>query len=183
MPALLTAEEYARLPDTGTPSELQRGHVVAMNPPYPFHGYVCGNVAFLVRSHTEPRDMGRVFINDSGVVTERGPDTVRGADVAFYSYARLPKGTLPRQGYLDVVPDLVFEIRSPDDRLPKLLAKVAEYLAAGVRAVCVADPIKEQVQVYEDADGAAPRILNGDDELTLPAILGDFRVPLRRFWE
>src|SRR5262245_41999158 len=130
-PTLMTAEEYERLPDSGTPTELVRGHVVTMNPPFPFHGYVCGNIAFYVRGYTEPQELGRVFINDSGVITEREPDTVRGADVAIYSYARLPKGALPKRGYLQVVPDLVFEVRSPDDRLPQLLAKVAEYLAAG----------------------------------------------------
>ena len=37
-------------------------------------------------------DLGRVVTNDSGIVTQRDPDTVRGADVAYYSYARLPKG-------------------------------------------------------------------------------------------
>ena len=33
--------------------------------------------------------------NESVVVTERNPDTVRGADISFYSFNRLPKGPLP----------------------------------------------------------------------------------------
>ena len=43
-----------------------------------------------------------VTVNDSGVVTERDPDTLRGADVAFYCFARVPRESLPRARYLDV---------------------------------------------------------------------------------
>ena len=36
------------------------------------------------------------------------------------------------RNYLDVKPELVIEVRSQSDRMNKLLAKVSEYLAAGV---------------------------------------------------
>src|SRR5258707_14195736 len=93
--AFLTAEEYALL-DNGQPTELVRGRIVPMNPPYPWHGYVCSKLSRILGNYVEEHDLGRVMSNDSGVVTERGPDTVRGADVAFYSYDRLPKGPIPR---------------------------------------------------------------------------------------
>ena len=41
---LLTAEQYAVLPDIGRPTELVRGRIVEMNPPTPWHGYVCGRI-------------------------------------------------------------------------------------------------------------------------------------------
>ena len=34
----------------------------------------------------DEHDLGHVLSNDSGVITERDPDTVRGADISFYSY-------------------------------------------------------------------------------------------------
>src|SRR5262249_17022218 len=116
----------------------------------------------------------------SGVVTERDPDSMRGADVAFYSYSRIPKGPFPQHAYLTVVPELVFEVFSPSDRWPKVLAKVAEYLNAGVTVVCVVDPDSQTVQVYRDA---LPQTLHGDDELTIPDVLPGFRTPVRRFFE
>ena len=65
-------------------------------------GQVCYNVAVSDGAiHADDHDLGHVLSNDSGVITERGPDTVRGADVCFYSYERVPKGPLP-PGYLDV---------------------------------------------------------------------------------
>jgi Uma2 family endonuclease len=177
---LYTAEQYARLPDRGVPTELVRGRVVTMNVPAPRHGQICGKVARLLGNYAEEHDLGHVVINDSGIITERGPDTVRGGDVAFYSYARVPRGPIPA-GYLDVVPELVFEVRSPTDRWSRVLGKASEYLDAGVIVVCALDQVSETVQVYRVDE--LPRTLHGDDELRLPDILGEFRVAVRRFFE
>ena len=57
-------------------------------------------------------------------ITERDPDTLRGADFAFYSYTQVPKGSFPKRGYLKVPPDLVVEVRSPDDRWKNILSIV-----------------------------------------------------------
>jgi Uma2 family endonuclease len=130
--------------------------------------------------YVDDRDIGHVVCNDSGVITERGPDTVRGADIAFYSYARVPKGPFPDR-YLDTPPELVVEVLSPSDRWPNVLRKVAEYLDAGVTVVVVLDDQRRQAQVYP-ADGAT-RLLDADEELTVPDLLGDFRVRVGRFFE
>jgi Uma2 family endonuclease len=178
--SLITAEEYARLPDNGVPTELVRGKVVAGIIPAPRHGQICSRTALLVGNHVEQYGLGHVVVNDSGVVTQRDPDTVRGADVAFYSFARVPRGPFP-SGYLNVVPELVFEVRSPTDRWARLLGKVSEYLEAGVTVVCVLDQQSETVHVYRNDD--LPRTLHDDDELALPDVLGDFRVAVRRLFE
>ncbi len=62
-----------------------------------------------------------------------------------------------------------------------MLGKVGEYLEAGVAVVCVLDQVSETLHVYHAEE--LPRTLHGDDELTLPDILGDFRVAVRRFFE
>src|SRR5688572_15728453 len=136
--ALLTAEEFERLPDVGL-AELVRGRVEPVNMPTPRHGEVCFNVARILDAFVRANKLGRIVTNDSGIITERDPDTVRGADVAYYGYARVPKGPLPR-GYLPIAPDVAVEVLSEDDRWPRLLRKIGEYLKAGVLAVCVLDP-------------------------------------------
>jgi Uma2 family endonuclease len=178
--ARLTAEEYARLPDHGVRTELVRGRVIEMNVPAPRHGEICGNVAILIGPYVRRQELGRIVTNDSGVITERGPDTVRGADLSYYSYQRVPKGPLP-PGYLPVVPELVFEVRSPTDRWVKVMSKAYEYLNAGVSVVCVLDQMSETVVVCQADE--LPRTLEGDDELHLPEVLGEFRVAVRRFFE
>lgn len=176
----LDAAEYAQLPDRGRPTELVRGRVVEMNVPAPRHGEICANITTLINPHVRGQGMGRVVSNDGGIVTERDPDTVRGGDVSYYSYARVPQGPLPA-GYLSVVPEIVFEVRSPSDRWSRLITKAGEYLEAGVVVVCLLDQVSETVQVYRPDE--LPRTLHADDELHLPDVLGEIRIPVRRFFE
>jgi Uma2 family endonuclease len=154
--------------------------VVPVNVPAPRHGYFGANIVGLVRSFVVERRLGRVMSNDSGVVTEDDPDTVRGGDVLFFSFARLPPGPMP-EGYLDLVPELVFEVRSPSDRWRDVLAKVLEYLDAGISAVCVLDPGPQFAHVYS-ADHPT-RVFGPADELAISEVLGDFRAPVRQFFE
>jgi Uma2 family endonuclease len=178
--SLMTAEEYQRLPDNGQPTELVRGRIVPLNMPAPRHGQICAKIIRLIGRYLDANDLGRLVSNDSGVVTERGPDTVRGGDVEFYSYARVPRGPVPR-GYLPVVPEIVFEVRSPTDRWGRILAKVGEYLEAGVTLVCVLDEQTETARVYrgEEPDQA----FTAEQELTLPEVLPEFREVVGRFFE
>lgn len=176
----VTAEEFANLPDRGVPTELIHGRVVEMNVPAPRHGQICSKIDRLVGNYADEHRLGHLVVNDAGIVTERDPDTVRGGDVAFYSFSRVPPGPFP-PGYLDVVPELVFEVRSPTDRWSRLLAKAGDYLEAGVTVVCLLDQMSESVQIYRADE--LPRTLHGDDELHLPDVLRDFRVPVRRFFE
>src|SRR5437868_12784 len=145
---LLTIEEFAELPDRGRPTELIRGRVVEINPPYSYDGYVCGKVTLIIGGFIQANDLGYSTSNDSGVITEREPDTLRGADFTFHSYAKVPRGKLPKRGYVDVAPDLIIEVRSPGDSWKYILAKAAEYLNAGVVIVCVLDPERETATVY-----------------------------------
>jgi Uma2 family endonuclease len=176
---LLTAAEFGRRPDPGYPEELVQGRIVTMPPPTPRHGQVCSKANRLFGTFADEHDLGHVLCNDSGVITERDPDTVRGPDVSFYSYAKVPRGKIPK-GYLDVVPDLVTEVVSEDDRWTDVLEKVHEYLAAGVGVVIVFDPETESAHIFRPDQ--PPQKLGPDDELTIPDLLGDFRVKVARFF-
>ncbi len=178
--ALITAEEFGRRPDPGCPEELVRGRIVTMPPPDRMHGFVCNKAGRILGNFVEERNLGRVMSNDSGVITERDPDTVRGADVAYYSFARLPKGPLP-PGYGPEVPELVIEVRSAGDRWPEIHEKVAEYLNGGVLVVVVLDPKRQNAYVF-GAD-EPPRTLESDNDLLMPGILEGFRVRVGRFFE
>jgi Uma2 family endonuclease len=151
-----------------------------MPPPTRRHGEICSQTIYLFRRFLDDHDLGKVLSNDAGVITEQGPDTVRGADVAFYSYHRIARGPLP-EDYGTEPPELVVEVRSPSDRWPKILAKVAEYLNAGVLAVVVLDD-DSRTALLSMVD-QPPRRLGPDDELAIPEILPGFAVSVRRFFE
>jgi Uma2 family endonuclease len=177
---LMTAEEFLRLPPDSRPRELVRGRVVYMNVPAPRHGQICGQVYYLLRRYLEDHPLGHAVCNDSGVRTQQSPDTVRGVDVAFFSYNRVPPGPLP-QGYLPVVPELIFEVRSPTDRRGAILTKVGEYLEAGVRIVCVLDQMTERCHIYRSDEDV--QVLTAEQELLLSDVLPEFRIVVRRFFE
>jgi Uma2 family endonuclease len=177
---LITAEEYARLPDRGVPTELVRGEVVEMNVPFPRHGQVCVKIARIIGDFADDHEIGHVLSNDAGIVTERDPDTVRGGDVWYVSYQKVPKGSLPNS-YLPIPPDIVFEVLSKHDRWPDVYTRVAEYLNAGVAVVCVVDPRDETVRLY--FPDAPEIVLTAADELTFPNQLPGFSVLVQRLFE
>lgn len=178
--SLTSASQFAVLPDPGHPQELVRGVIVDMPPPRLRHGQVCGNVYFQLRLFVEQRRLGHVITNDSGIVTEHDPDTVRGMDVAFISYAKIPAGPLPKN-YLEIAPDAVFEVRSPSDRRSEILRKVSEYVGLGVPAVYVLDPDTERVHCYFPDQPDA--ILEAADELIGAGALAGFRVSVAKLFE
>ncbi len=179
-PKLMTIDEFSKLDVDDRKLELVRGKVVEMNLPKPRHGQICSKVNRVIGNFADEHELGHVVTNDTGVITERNPDSLRGPDIAFFSYARVPKGPLPTE-YLQVVPEVAFEVLSPDDRWSKVTEKIAEYLNAGVLVVCVLDPATEIVHVHRADDG--PVQLSGDDEMALPEFSDELKVPVRRFFE
>jgi Uma2 family endonuclease len=177
--SLLTAAEFAQMPDPGHPQELVRGVVVDMPPPRFRHGKVCGRITTLLTVYSDQLQLGHVLGNDSGIVTEHKPDTVRGPDVFFVSYAKVPAKADP--DYLTIAPDAVFEVRSPSDRWRDVLAKVSEYLHFGVPAVYLLDPDTSRVHCYYQ--DLPEEILNSTDEFVGIGPLAGFRVPVAKFFE
>jgi len=138
------------------------------------------NICEALRSVVRPRKLGKVLVGEVGIFTQRGPDTVRGADVVFISnekYARL-KST---RKFLDVAPELVVEVLSPDDRAPELSRKLREYFEAGVRLVWVADPEAGTVLAYRSPTDV--RELRGSDRLTGDDVLPGFEVEVAALFE
>ena len=176
---LITVEEYAQLPPSDTPTELVKGRLVKLTRPKPHHGKLMARAARILDEFVEARDLGTVLAGDSGVFTERDPDTLRGADVSFASFERLPRDANLDE-YPNVAPEIVFEIRSPTDRWSKLLEKVAEYLNADVLRVCVLDPPTRTIHVYLPDQPEFQ--LTEDEELTLPELHEDFREAVSRFF-
>jgi hypothetical protein len=75
----------------GSREELVKGVIVAVSPPSRFdHGFIQSNIVYLLRCRLARSPTGRVT-TESGVVTEHDPDTVRGPDVACWSWERVPR--------------------------------------------------------------------------------------------
>jgi Uma2 family endonuclease len=176
----ITAGQFASLPPTDHPQELVAGRVVDMPSPLTPHGQVVFNIAFLLKSYLKQHDIGRAWGAESGLVTSRAPDSVRGMDAAYCSYQRWPKSDA-QKGYAEIAPELVMEVMSPDDRWPRMLKKITEYLDAGVLVVCTLDPEVKTLQIHTDESSA--KTLRAEDRFELPSILPGFTCKVSEFFE
>ena len=134
---LMTAEELLLMPDDDVKRELVRGVLTEEMPPGDEHGALVAHIAWLFTSYCYENDYGQMRAGDSGFVLERGPDTVRGPDLAWVAPERL---AAPVRGYAELAPDLVVEVRSPNDSRRHMTERAMMWLSHGVRMAVVADP-------------------------------------------
>src|SRR5262245_43829859 len=168
---LITAEEFFEMPDPpdGSRQELVRGEVVTMPPPGGRHGVCCSKINRRLGTFAEDNNSGTVTCNDTGFISERDPDTVRGADVAFWRRERLPE--VP-EGYIEVAPDLAVEVISPSDHYSRVQATIRHHLTHGVRLLWVVDPEDRSVTVYRSLHEAT--ILTETDTISGEDVLPGF---------
>ena len=177
---LLSAEDFELIAQVLGSCELVRGEIVPMSPGGIHHSLVTGNAFRLLDAHCRPRGLGRVLTGEAGVVVARRPDTVRGADVAFISYQRLPRG-LSEHGFLKQPPELVIEVLSKDTSWTKMEEKVADYHAMGVDLVWVLDPQTVTLRAYPRE--GAPLLLRDTDTATADPHVPGFSVSVGAFFE
>jgi Uma2 family endonuclease len=170
---LMTAEELLLLRDDGRKYELVNGRLRVSEPPGVPHGYLQLRLGARLTAVVEAAMLGVVFV-EGGVVLRRGPDTVRGPDVAFVAHARMPDPLAP--GYFEGAPDLAIEIVSPGDAAWEVAEKVEEYLAAGTHLVWVVDP-KNRIVVVHTPERVA-RVLRLADTLDGGDVVPGFRLTL-----
>jgi Uma2 family endonuclease len=75
-------------------------------------------------------------------------DTVRGPDVAFVTWERLPDGRLPSDPIPDLVPNFVIEVLSSGNTYAEMSRKRREYFHAGVELLWMVDHRSRTVTVF-----------------------------------
>ena len=178
-PPKMTVDEFFKLHGSESNVDLVRGVVVRCSMPGAEHGYVCTNASFELTAFARANKVGRVMGNDT--LIRLSGDTTRGADVCFLSYAKLPADRRLPAGVLEVVPELVVEVRSPSDLWTDALGKMLDYIRAGVAVVVILDPKTESASVFRS--GTRQETFEKDETLALPDVLPGFAVPVARFFE
>ncbi len=148
---LITGEELLAMGDIGR-CELIDGRIVPMSPTGGEHAYIEFYVGAELSNFARSKKLGWVLGGEVGIYIRRQPDRVRGADVAFISKSRSPRR--PAKGFLDVAPELVIEIMSPDDRWQEVQQKLEEYFQIGVQWVWIVEPENKAVFVYRSSTEA-----------------------------
>ena len=172
---LMTAEEFFdwvhRPENRDRRFELDEGEVVEMSRPGERHGTVCANVAWILGSYIRQVKKGNVVANDTGIILQRDPDSVKGPDVALYVSSKKYDELAIK--YSDQIPLLVVEVLSPTDRFGSMMKRINQFLANGVTLVWMLDPDVQTVTVFRDKQFSV--VLEADEELSAPDVLPGFR--------
>ena len=131
-------------------------------------------VSSRLEQFVEANGLGSVLGGEAGIIIRRSPDTVRGADVAFISNQRLAKAS--PDGYLDVAPELIVEIVSPNDRWSDITAKLEDYFSVGVQMVWLVDPQRRCVSCYRSPTKLS--VVGPNGALTAEPMLPGFTLPV-----
>jgi len=85
-----------------------------------------------------------------------------------------------REEYMDICPDFVVELRSSSDRLPKLQAKMQEYVACGAKLAWLIDPLERRVWIYQP--GKEVERLDEPSTVTAGPLMPGFILDLDSIW-
>ncbi|WP_165068514.1 Uma2 family endonuclease [Paludisphaera rhizosphaerae] len=129
-----------------------------------------------LRDWNKANRLGRAYDSSAGFTMPNG--AVLSPDASWIAHQRwdaLPAES--RSGFARIAPDFVAELRSPSDTLKDLQAKMAEYIAQGVRLGWLIDPISQTVEIHrpgrEPEILAKPATLSGED--VLPGLVLDLK--------
>lgn len=147
----LTAEEFFALPDDGNRYELIDGVLIMSPSPTPRHQLVAKLILRQLDDFVERQGLGLVLYETDVWLRERlgGGEVVYRPEIMFIAAVRLAEV----RGRIQLAPDLVVEVISPESRGLDTRTKFADYERAGVREYWLIDPPNEEMRFYRLADG------------------------------
>ena len=141
------------------------------------HGVLAARIVAEFNIYLKSNPIGRAGVEIRHRVPEdRQNDLI--PDVSFISHERAQ--ALTRKGAVPQMPDLVVEIKSPDESSIGLREKALYYLKNGARLVWLLFPAKRQVEVYTED---AVQTLGIDHQLDGADVLPGFTLPVRDVFE
>jgi Uma2 family endonuclease len=170
---LFTIEDLEAMPDDGHVWELIDGELVRREPVGGRHGALQMAVGGWLWQYLQEHPVGTVFGSDTIYAFQRDPDRGLKPDASFVRADRLPAGAAFDKP-LTVLPDLVVEVVSPNDRAGAIDEKLDTYQRFGVPLIWVFWPRRQAITVY--AAGQPIRELTAGDELDGGDVLPGFRV-------
>jgi Uma2 family endonuclease len=180
-PRSITAEEFLKM-DLGEEAfELVEGELKPVSIGNRLHAMVCSRINRILGNYGERTGIGYALCNDFGVLVARDPDTLRGADVAFYSHGRLSEKSAA-EDIPTIPPDLVVEVVSPGNTAADLLKEIYEYLNIGVGMVWIVHPVRRTLTIYRAGDAATPVVLREDDAIANLEELPGFEAKTAEFF-
>ncbi|HMV42679.1 MAG TPA: Uma2 family endonuclease [Leptospiraceae bacterium] len=140
---ILEYEDIDSLPDGFY--EIIDGERKDMSPSGFLHGLIEGSLSEILKENLSKT--GSVATGEIGILIQKNPLRVRGADIVYITKESYPK---PPIGILEKAPELAVEILSPANTTTEMNGKLKDYLAIGIPHIVYVDPENEMTTVYEN---------------------------------
>ncbi|NEP00465.1 MAG: Uma2 family endonuclease [Symploca sp. SIO2E9] len=157
--------------------ELVGGEIIFMSSSGLESDEIAAAIVAQLSNWVRPRRLGRVTASSGGFRLPNEDGDVRAPDAAFILAERLPRTT---EDYAELVPDLMFEVKSKTDKLAKLPQKIQQFLELGTKVGVLVDPRTRTMEVYRlNVDKV---VLRDGDVLQVPELLPSWELPVAEVW-
>ena len=161
--------------------ELIEGELREMAPVGEWHGSVAIDLIFYLKAYIDRHGVGRLT-TETGYYTLHDDETLLAPDIAF---RRLDtKANPPVRGWVEQMPDLAVEIKSPNDSYMGMRRKADMYLQRGTQIVWLVYPERRGVDVctLDDADALQTEFVDEKGSLSGGDALPGFTLALTRLF-
>jgi Uma2 family endonuclease len=155
--------------------ELIQGNIIAMGPCDYTSDEIGSRLIILLGIWVLPRKLGRLTGSSAGFILPNSD--LRAPDVSFVKAEKLKRS---RRDFVELVPDLMVEIKSKTDRIKPIQEKIQSFLSLGTEVGILIDPDRLTLTVYRTA--AEPEVLRDGDILTIPEFFPGWELPISDLW-
>ena len=153
----VTYEQWLNMPRTTQPHEVIDGEVMMSPAPSSIHQWILVELLRTLYTHVHRANMGVVLPSPIDLIISKSPVLrTRQPDILFLNGektgVRGPKD-LEDMPSIEVVPDLVVELLSPDEHRRTLTGKLEDYATIGVLEVWLVSRESETVEVLSLENG------------------------------
>ncbi|OUL30066.1 Uma2 family endonuclease [Nostoc sp. 106C] len=163
--------------------ELVEGNIILMGPSDYESEEIATRLSTFLNNWVMSRKLGRVTGSSAGFILpniEEGDSekrNLRAPDVSFVRADRLKK---TKRDFVELLPDVMVEVKSKTDKIQPLEEKIQLFLQLGSKVGILIDPDKLTVTVYRLNQALV--ILQNGDTLTLPDLLPGWELAVSELW-
>jgi Uma2 family endonuclease len=157
--------------------ELVDGAIIVMSPSGYESDEIAAEIIRQLGNWVRPRRLGRVAASSAGFVLPNTTSDTRAPDASFVKAERMRRTT---EDYAQLVPDLMFEVRSKTDSLESLRAKIQQFLALGTVVGALVDYRTQTIEVYRA--NVEPIVLKNGDRFAVPELLPGWEMEVTSIW-
>jgi Uma2 family endonuclease len=174
---LMTVGQFLQMPDEESRHyELWQGELIDVGETIFDHNWVRDKLLVCITNFLMSLKLGGDVLVETGIQFDS--NTLARPDLSYWDAPHLASIDR-RRSPVEIVPQLLAEIVSPSNSLPKLFHDAEYFLRAGVLAVWIVDLDPFEVHIFEK--GKVRRIVRPGGMLDAPAVLPGFLENVSRF--